>query len=138
QDASAAYQVNLLPGRHFLTTYGGDPVYFSVAANGAVTVDPALEGVLSGGAHALTVLGHDVAIDARALGSASVYLDYAAYDAAVSPGARLLAGQHWIYTAAYSYVYFKVTADGRIDYDAALDGILSGRGTRTLTFRSLP
>jgi hypothetical protein len=29
--------------------------------------------------------------------------------------------------------YFTVNADGIIDYDASLDGVFAGRGTRTLT-----
>jgi hypothetical protein len=47
---------------------------------------------------------------------------------------HLLPGQHWLSTATYGVVYFNVDDNGIVDYDAALDLILSGRGTRMLTF----
>jgi hypothetical protein len=34
---------------------------------------------------------------------------------------------------AYTDAFFTVTVDGKVDYGAALDGILTGRGTTTLT-----
>jgi hypothetical protein len=45
-----------------------------------------------------------------------------------------LPGSHHVYTVQYGYLWFSVAADGTFDYDTALDGMLSGRGTRTLTF----
>jgi hypothetical protein len=134
-DAAAPGSANLLPGDHILSTYGGSSVSFTVNADGTVDYDAALDGVLSGrGTGALAVQGLEVTIDASALSEASLALDYAGADATAPQAVRLLPGEHQIYTAARGEVGFTVLADGTLDYDAALDGILSGRGTRTLTF----
>src|SRR5262249_57928583 len=95
---------------HFLSTYG-DPVYFSVAANGAVTVDPALAGVLTGGLHALTVHGVSVTVDATALPGTYTALDYTYQDTTASYQVNLLPGQHLLYTYG-DPVYFSVAANG--------------------------
>src|SRR5439155_1621814 len=98
EDATASYQVNLLPGQHFVNTYGGDPVDFTVAADGAVSYDPALGGVVSGGANALSVHGVSVTVDATALPGTYTALDYDYEDASEPYQVNLLPGQHFVNT----------------------------------------
>ena len=45
---------------------------------------------------------------------------------------RLMPGPHHVFTSGAAYTWFKVANDGTFDYDAALDGALTGRGTSTL------
>jgi hypothetical protein len=47
-DASAPLSVNLLPGQHSLSTDGTNVIWFTVNADGTVTYDPSLAGVLAG------------------------------------------------------------------------------------------
>jgi hypothetical protein len=131
--AASALDARLLPGQHWLCTNGYDHVYFTVAQDGTISYDPAMEGILSGrGTTSLTVNGTAITLDIRALGVSSLLLDYAWHDAASALNVRLLPGLHWLGTNGYDHAYFTVAQDGTIDYDAALEGILSGRGTRAL------
>jgi len=126
--------VELTPGSHVLYTLGGDPIYFTVLADGTVDYDPDLEGVLTGrGTMDLTVNGLPVQIDASAWPGSYVSLDYVYYNGDTAISASLLPGSHVLYTLGGDPVYFAVNTDGTIDYNAALDGVLSGRGTATLT-----
>src|SRR5204862_299239 len=110
-----------------------DYAYFTVAADGTISYDAALDAVLTGaGTSVLTIRGASVTVDAGALEGTYLALDYVAHDPASAFSARLLPGQHWLKTYGGDYLYFTVTADGAIDYDAALDGALTGRGTTTL------
>src|SRR5207244_3362651 len=134
QDPAAPFSVRLLPGQHWLKTYGGDYTYFKVNADGTVDYDAALEGVLTGrGTSSLGVNGAVVQVDARALSGSSLTLDYAVQDPAAPFSVRLLPGQHWLKTYGGDYTYFNVNADGTVDYDAALEGVLTGRGTNSLS-----
>ena len=131
--ANTPITARVLPGSHFFSTYGGFTVYFTVANDGKVSYDAAQEGQLSGdGTYVLMVDGWSVEIDATALGSSDCALDYKSCDSSQTIPVRVLAGQHFFYNEG-TYYYFTVVADGTIDYDASMDGILSGRGTRRLT-----
>jgi hypothetical protein len=137
-DGQSPFTARLLPGQHFVYNYGGSMHYFSVANDGTVDYAPELEGILSGrGTSNLTINGVAVQIDARALGVSYLTLDYANFDATMPIAARLLPGQHLFYTLNSPMRYFTVTANGTIDYDPTLDGILSGRGTSTLTISNM-
>jgi hypothetical protein len=138
-DATAPFIIRLLPGQHHLASIGGDTTWFRVAQDGTVDYDPALEGALSGrGTGTLAVNGREVQIDARALGASGLVLDWVPRDTAAPFSVRLLPGMHHFRTSGGEYHWFSVTDDGTIDYDHALDGILSGRGTRTLVILSAP
>ena len=122
-------QRQLLPGSHFFSTYGGAVVYFTVADDGTIDYDASLDGVLTGrGTNTLTVQGAAVQIDASALPGSYLALDYVAYDGDAPIDARLLPGSHFFSTYGGAAVYFTVANDGTIDYDASLDGVLTGRG----------
>ena len=133
-DGDAPIDARLLPGSHFFSTYGGAVVYFTVADDGTIDYDASLDGVLTGrGTNSLTVQGAAVQIDASALPGSYLALDYVAYDGDAPIDARLLPGSHFFSTYGGAVVYFTVADDGTIDYDASLDGVLTGRGTSSLT-----
>jgi hypothetical protein len=88
--------------------------------------------VLAGrGTTTLTILGAIIEIDATARGEASISLDYTSFDATTPFSAALMPGQHFIIAGSNVY-HFSVASDGLIDYDAALDAVLTGRGTKRL------
>jgi hypothetical protein len=132
-DPTAPFDVALAPGQHFFNAYGVTTTYFSVADNGVVDYDPALEGILTGrGTNALSIHGAAVQIDASALSEPNLVLDYASHDPAMPFTVNLLPGDHLFYTYGSTYTWFKVAANGTIDYDPALEGVLTGRGTNAL------
>jgi hypothetical protein len=132
-DGTAATSANLLPGQHTLTTNGKDVTTFTVNANGTVAYDATLEGSLTGnGTTALAVIGRAVALDASALGVASVSLDGVAHAATAQFSVNLLPGQHTLTTNGTDVTSFTVNADGTISYDPLLQGALTGSGTTSL------
>jgi hypothetical protein len=138
-DAAAPFVVRLLPGQHHLASISGDFTWFGVAPDGTVDYDPSLEGSLTGrGTHTLAVNGRAVQIDARALGVSGLVLDWVPRDTAAPFSVRLLPGMHHFRTSGGEFHWFSVADDGTIDYDHALDGILSGRGTHMLVILSAP
>jgi predicted outer membrane repeat protein len=130
-----------LPGGAFLDDYagGGAMARFGVGADGTVSYDPALAGVLSGsGTSALTVHGVTITIDARALSIPVLDVDNALFaktDQPISftglPGGAFLDD----YAGGGAMARFGVGADGTVSYDPALAGVLSGQGTSTLVVR---
>src|SRR5207249_3270841 len=142
-DATQPFTVHLMPGNQHYFYSGGALQYFTVANDGSIDYDPALEGALTGrGTSTLVINGRTVQIDARPLGVGSLVLDSVGYDARAPISRNLLPGQHLVYTsfASGSPAYFTVATlfrstvanDGSIDYDPALEGALTGRGTSTL------
>jgi hypothetical protein len=132
-DGTAPSSANLLPGQHTLTTNGTDVTSFIVNPDGTVAYDPALEGALTGnGTTALAVIGRAVALDASALGAASVSVDGAAHAATAPFSVNLLPGQHSLSTDGTDVTWFTVNADGTISYDPLLQGALTGSGTTSL------
>src|SRR5581483_7713626 len=92
-----------------------------------------LDGALSGrGTTSLSLLGRAVALDASALGVSAVAVDGTWLDVAGPLALRLMPGQHYVYAQGV-FTYFTVNADGTLDYDASLDGALTGRGTASLS-----
>jgi hypothetical protein len=73
-----------------------------------------------------------VTLDIRALGLSSVVVDGVAVNLAGPTTLRFMPGQHYIGLQGV-YTYFTVNADGKVDYDPALEGALTGRGTTSLT-----
>jgi hypothetical protein len=129
------FTTRLLPGWHAFYNYGGSAQYFVVADDGTISYDAALEGVMSGqGTANLVIQGRAVTIDASVRGTSTLWLDGTALGAATLVNSHLLPGPHNVWFGNGPSYAFSVDADGTIDYDPALDGILSGRGTRTLTF----
>jgi hypothetical protein len=131
-DASAPFDVQLMPGQHYVYAQGVF-TYFTVNADGTIDYDASLDGALAGrGTTSLSLLGRAVALDASALGVSAVAVDGTWLDVAGPLALRLMPGQHYVYAQGV-FTYFTVNADGTLDYDASLDGALSGRGTTSLS-----
>jgi hypothetical protein len=135
-DLKKAHSISVLPGPHTLWTSGGSNVSFTVGNDGTIDYAPALEGVLSGrGTSSLVVRGRAVQVDATALTGTYLGLDYVSFDLRTPLSVNLLPGPHAVWTSGSPTYSFTVAADGTIDYAPTLDGVLSGRGTRTLVLR---
>jgi hypothetical protein len=128
--------VQLMPGQHYVYVQGV-VTYFTVNADGTVDYDAALEGALTGrGTTSLSLVGLPVTLDLSALGQLAqspTDVDGVGVDLTQTPVVQLMPGQHYVYVNGV-VTYFTVNADGTLDYDHALDGTLSGRGTSTLVF----
>jgi hypothetical protein len=74
-----------------------------------------------------------IPINASTLLGSYLTLDDVVQNPATSFGPQLQPGTHWLHGRGGDYVYFNVAADGTIDYDPALEGVLSGRGTDALS-----
>jgi hypothetical protein len=134
QDKTKPFSARLLPGTHSLATHGGAIVHFTVGNSGKFDYDASLEGILTGrGTDSLRVHGAAVTIDATALSSDILSLNYKAQDKTDPFGARLIPGQHVLATHGGAIINFTVTDRGTIDYDPILDDVLSGRGTSALS-----
>jgi Ca2+-binding RTX toxin-like protein len=131
QDKSMPLTVRLMPGQHFIES--PTVIFFSVTESGKIEYDASQEGVLLGnGTNQLLVRGAAVTIDARALWSSNMVLDYLTVDKHQVLNARLLPGQHFIQTNGGDVLWFNVAANGQVSYDASLEGTLTGSGTTEL------
>jgi hypothetical protein len=104
-----------------------------------VSYDPSLQGILTGqGTNQLGIQGAAVTVNATALGSIGIVVDYNISESTAMPFVlRLLPGSHLIEDAAGHTVAFTINLDGTISYATTLDNKLLGRGTKTLTVKSL-
>jgi len=108
--------------------FGGEDIDELVGGNGEDLLD-------GGGQEDIVIAG--AAIDASALLQAYLSVDYVPYEPAQTFGVELTEGEHFVYTHGHALVYFNVGADGSISYDPALEGILSGQGTSSLTLNGV-
>jgi hypothetical protein len=132
-DTTAPFSAQLMPGQHSVYVTGFDVNWFSVNGDGTVSYDPSLEGVFSGaGTTSLTIKGSAVTLNASALSGTGLYLDGVPYNAAAPFTAGLLPGRHYLYVTGYDENWFTVNPDGTVAYDAALQGVFTGVGTRSL------
>jgi hypothetical protein len=82
------------------------------------------------------VHGFPVTVDATGSGSSGFAVGgVGSWDARQSRTMRLLPAAHYVLLPTGTRLDFRVTGTGLIDYAASLDGVLSGRGTPTLTVR---
>jgi hypothetical protein len=72
-------------------------------------------------------------IDARPLSGDYFWVDGVRYDRTTPLQALMTPGQHTVQAGGGTPIYFSVLRDGSVDYDPALEGILSGKGTTVLT-----
>jgi hypothetical protein len=141
-DSNAPQSLQLLPGPHRLEAPEKSfAVAFDVTVAGSVSYDSGLGGLLSGGdTSRLVVQGHEVGVDARPLSYEKLALRVAGvdgeFDSTTPQSFQMLPGAHRVLVPARSFDFgFVVTAGGKVDYDAGLNGLLSGGGTRTLKVR---
>jgi hypothetical protein len=136
--SSQVQTLDLAAGPHILRepNFSGAAVTFNVAADGTVSFDHSLAGVLSAQGNTLTVLGSTVVIDARPLSPNFLFLDGAfefsttsAITAVVLPGSghRLF---EFSDTAASAT--FNVANDGTVSFGSSETGVLAAQGN-TLT-----
>jgi hypothetical protein len=137
--ASGTTLLELAAGPHTLADAGNPAasVQFTVAAGGAISYDPSLEGALSGaGTSTLTVNGVTVTIDTTRLSTTRLALDTyvvvrntAPFAFTGLPGLLTLSDN----TGSGATIQFTLKPDGTVSYDASLEGALTGAGTSTLT-----
>ena len=141
---TAPATVRLLPSPAQRLNSGDGGVIFEVLANGTVAYDQALDLVLRGrGTSTLVVQGAALTIDATALSAPEASLAYTPTFATTAPVVRrLLPNADALHAtrlfAAEGQVAFVVTGGGTLEYEPALEGILTGRGTATLTVHGAP
>jgi phage baseplate assembly protein gpV len=143
ENTGAALALRVLPGSHLLEGPGGTgALWFTVNADGTVSYDPALgqAGILAGqGTTQLTVNGAAVTLDATALTTPSLAVDYIFNNPEKTAGPftlHLLPGSHLLEgPGGTGAVAFTVDPDGTVSYDQPLgeSGILAGQGSRQLT-----
>jgi hypothetical protein len=139
EDPTAPINRRMMPGSHHLQILGGTIAYFTVTNEGTVDYDPAFDGVLSGrGTNVLRVTGAPILVDATALGTSLSVLDYDYVDPTAPIDRRMMPGVHHLQIYGGTIAYFTVTNEGTVDYDHALDGVLSGRGTNVLKVNGAP
>jgi hypothetical protein len=144
ESTSAPFSITVLPGPDlFAQAYTNNSVQFNVLANGTVTYDPSLEGVLTGtGTSTLTIHGVTVTVDATALQADVPYLRLngvspsestsAPFPITVLPGPNSLA-QAFTNDA----VLFNVGNDGTITWGPSLNGVLTSNGPNSLTIHGV-
>jgi hypothetical protein len=143
-EQSKSFTLHLLPGSHVLSEYAGGQVPFKVDANGNLSWDQSFNGVLtSTGPGQLTVQGVTVTIDATALSSPTLYVDYGyTYSHATSSTfpVTLLPGTHLLSTGGAT-ISFTVNPNGTITWPTSENNDLSVRqnpdGTEELIVNSL-
>ncbi|WP_026316496.1 RNA polymerase sigma factor [Actinokineospora enzanensis] len=124
----------LLPGAYLLLGMNGNSVPFTVTDDGNVTYAASLQGVLSGaGGKTLVAHGLSVTLNSTDLDYYNVTLAGAGW--LVRQNVRtyhMLPGNQTVLTAGGQSVLFRLTADGKVQYDGAVAGTLTGAGTETV------
>ncbi len=144
-DGTVSQDLQLAPGAYEFCNVrcGGTVFTFTVENDGTVDFDVSLEAYISGrGTDTLVVNGFTVNIDATALTAATFGLQTVIGAALIVPSMEATVVQPvTLVPASYSFCdvrcgaatfAFSVEDDGTVDFDVALDGFLSGRGTTTL------
>jgi hypothetical protein len=119
----------------------GATVTFQVSDLGTVSYNSSFEETLTGaGTSTLTVNGRTVTVDTTALTVPQMVLDNTVVASNSAPAVFTgLPGTYALVDpTSGKTIQFIINLDGTIDYDHALDNILSGRGTATLVVRGLP
>jgi len=140
---SAPFTFTGLPGTAYLEDAGGEgaTVFFTLNADGTVSYDPSLQGVVTGnGTNTLVVNGVTVTIDATRLSLPTIVVDGAMTPATSAPftftglpGTAFLADPK----GEGASVLFTLNADGTVSYNPSLAGVFSGSGTNTLVINGV-
>jgi len=140
-DPRQIQHLGLAAGSYTLTGPGRQAVLdFEITGDHRVTYDPALEGTFTGnGTSRFTVHGSRITLDTTAI-------DYSTAGISGLPRQttdrhhtfRVLPGNYYIVTANGRSYFFDVTNNGRVTYDPALAGHLTGTGTATLAVHGFP
>jgi len=132
----------LIPGVYrYCVPASNNCFLFAVTAAMTLDFDPTLDGYVHGrGTTMLVVTGDPITVDATAVAAADFNIDFG--DVASGPNVpttlALVPGTYRMCVPASNDCFlFDVTAAGRVDFDASLDGRLAGRGTTTLVVGGL-
>ena len=150
ESRSTVRTLNLPTGRYhfqFASGYYAD-FSFDVSAQGTVDYDPAFDVFLQGrGTSRLTIVGHEVRLDARYLSGSGILLVVPSTpdDWIVQQTVRMVPASFYSVQQGSGQVAsftFRLGVDGRFSYDPAFDvargGFLAGQGTATLQFLGYP
>jgi hypothetical protein len=146
-DSRQIQHLSLAAGPYTLAGPGRQAVLdFEITADHRVVYDRSLEGTFTGnGTSRFTVHGSRIALD-------SADIDYSTAGISGLPQQttdrhhtfRILPGNYYVVTAngavvtANGVAYFDVTNNGRVTYDSAMEGRLTGAGTATLAVHGFP
>lgn len=132
--------VRIFPGAHRVLANGGLTVSFTVDDRGFVGYEPGLEGLLTGrDTSTLAVHGYPIDVDVSDVDYQSTMVNGLAYpNPAGRTTVRLLPGATYLVLTGGLTVPFAVTAEGRVQYDPSLAGLLTGAGGTTLALHGFP
>ena len=136
---------SLLPGSYtFCSPSFWDCQVFQVTTAGTLDYDHALDSVFQGrGTHTLTVRGARITIDTTAVAATSFNINSNTIGGTDYPNQvrtfSLVPGAYTLCAPAFTRcLQFQVTTAGALDYAAALDAGVSGRGGQRLTVTAIP
>lgn len=139
-DPRQIQHLGLAAGNYTLTGPGRQAVLdFEITGDHRVTYDPALEGTFTGnGTSRLTVHGSRITLDTTAIDYSIAGISGLPQQTDRRHTFRVLPGNYYIVTANGRSYFFDVTNNGRVTYDSALEGHLTGAGTATLAVHGFP
>jgi DNA-directed RNA polymerase specialized sigma24 family protein len=139
-DPRQIQHLGLAAGSYTLAGPGRQAVLdFEITGDHRVTYDPALEGAFTGnGTSRLTVHGYRITLDTTAIDYSIAGISGLPQQTDRRHTFRVLPGNYYIVTANGRSYFFDVTNNGRVTYDAALEGHLTGAGTATLAVHGFP
>jgi hypothetical protein len=134
--ATSPQDLRLLPGSHAIVPPSGNATWFKVLTSGALEYAPSADAVLDVvGDSTLVVTGlpvrfdvHDTSYPVFVISGVTGHLR-----TADQHSLSLLPGRHGVVSAVGAPTWFTVTATGQLDYDAAAEPYLEGRGGTLLT-----
>ncbi|HEX6355306.1 sigma-70 family RNA polymerase sigma factor [Actinophytocola sp.] len=140
RDARSVQSTRLSPGRHVLLTHPGYKIVFTVTESWTIDYDHRFDHVVSGrGSSTLVVRGLPVKVDTSGTDYADTAISGTGWrNAGPVRTLRLLPGAHFVQAMSGAVVRFKITDDGLVEFDSALDPLLTGRNTSTLAVHGLP
>lgn len=134
---NAPVTVTLVPGVYTVCVPASNNCFdYSVALDGTLDFAATLDGFVSGrGARTLTVRGFPITLDATGESAATFNIDFGSVGSGPNQPTTfsMVPGIYVVCVpASNNCVLFSVTPSGTVDFEPALDGRLSGRGTATL------
>ncbi|MFD9698220.1 RNA polymerase sigma factor [Lentzea sp. NPDC059081] len=131
--------LKIQPGDHVLTSTAYTTIPFHVADDGRIEYSSAHDGLVSGrGTRTLRLRGLPVTLDATSLAYQSATVSGTGVSQTRSKTMNLFPGKHFVQTPAGDRLDFEVTRAGTVTYLPAVDPVLDGAGTSTLTVVGTP
>lgn len=136
-------ELRLIPGDyvfHSPASHGSAKFPFEILSDGSFDFDSSLDAFLSGRfTEILGVLGYPITIDATALGDDVFLIDSGATGTGLASEVSLFVLLPGIYAFDSGFDFaFLVSGNGKVDYEAAFDDALFGRGSSYLLILDEP